>query len=104
MGICKKMYGIISKDPKAPYYENIRFSYISPEKIPSVRAFSPERSTAIIFEDVCLAPEYIQNQIGQFFGNGLHQNISCVYVAQKYHKVLTFICENITHLALVVHV
>ncbi|PKB96638.1 hypothetical protein RhiirA5_385207, partial [Rhizophagus irregularis] len=45
------MYGIISKDPKAPYYENIRFSYISPEKIPSVRAFSPERSTVIVFED-----------------------------------------------------
>jgi hypothetical protein len=53
------MYGIISKDPKAPYYENIRFSYISPEKIPSVRAFSPEQSTAIVFEDVCLTPEYI---------------------------------------------
>ena len=77
----RKIYGIISKDPKAPYYENIQFSYISPEKIPSVRAFSPERSTAIIFEDVCLAPEYIQNQIGQFFGNGRHRNISCVYVA-----------------------
>src|SRR3954470_12493259 len=42
------MYSIISKDPKAPYYENIRFSYISPEKIPSVKSFSPERSTAII--------------------------------------------------------
>ncbi|GES81989.1 hypothetical protein GLOIN_2v1777358 [Rhizophagus clarus] len=46
------MYGIISKDPKAPYYENIRFSYISPEKIPSVRAFSPEQSTVIVFEDI----------------------------------------------------
>src|SRR6266542_610693 len=45
----KKMYGIILKDPKAPYYENIRFNYISSEKIPSTRAFSPERSTAIIF-------------------------------------------------------
>ena len=43
------MYGIVSTDPKAPYYENIRFSYISPEKIHSVRAFSPERSTAIVF-------------------------------------------------------
>src|SRR5256885_3438379 len=96
----RKMYGIISKDPKVPYYENIRFSYISPEKIPSVRAFSPERSTAIIFEDVCLAPEYIQNQIGQFFGNGRHRNISCVYVAQKYHKIPTFIRENASHLVI----
>src|SRR5438067_8148785 len=30
----RKMYGIISKNLKAPYYENERFSYISPEKIP----------------------------------------------------------------------
>ena len=59
--IVRKIYGIISKDLKAPYYENIRFSYISPEKIPSVRAFSPERSTAIVFEDVCVASESIQN-------------------------------------------
>ena len=47
--IVRKIYGIISKDLKAPYYENIRFNYISPEKIPSVKAFSPERSTAIVF-------------------------------------------------------
>ncbi|CAG8724667.1 23460_t:CDS:2 [Cetraspora pellucida] len=36
------MYSIISKDPKAPYYENIRFSYISSETIPSIKAFSSE--------------------------------------------------------------
>jgi len=94
------MYGIISKDPKAPYYENITFSYIPPEKIPSTRAFSPERSTAFIFEDLCLAPDHVQNRISQFFGNGRHRNISCVYVTQKYHKVPTFIRENITHLVL----
>src|SRR6266542_1590315 len=34
-----------SKDLKAPYYENITFKYISSEKIPSIRAFSPERNT-----------------------------------------------------------
>jgi hypothetical protein len=28
------MYGIISKDPKVPYYENIRFSYIVSRKNP----------------------------------------------------------------------
>ena len=94
------MYGIISKNPKAPYYENIRFIYISPEKIPSVKAFSPERSTAIVFENLCLASEHIQNRIGQFFGNGRHRNISCVYVAQKYHKITTFIRENANYLVL----
>ena len=101
MGICKKnIWYIISKVLKAPYYENIRFSYISSEKISSVRAFSSERSTAIIFEDVCLTPEYIQNQIGQFFGNRRYQNISCVYVVQKYHKINTFMCENASHLVI----
>ncbi|PKC52670.1 hypothetical protein RhiirA1_514387, partial [Rhizophagus irregularis] len=92
------IYNMISKDPRAPYYENISFSYIPPEKIPSTRAFSPKRSTLIIFEDVCLAPEHIQNRIGQFFGNGRHRNISCVYVTQKYHKLDTFTRENTTHL------
>src|SRR5688500_14447144 len=43
------IYGIISKDPKASYYKNITFSYISPEKIFSIRAFLSERSIAIIF-------------------------------------------------------
>ncbi|CAG8716651.1 20455_t:CDS:2 [Cetraspora pellucida] len=70
------MYGIISKDPKVPYYENIRFSYISSEKIPSVKAFSSEQSTAIVFEDLCLTSEHIQNRIGQFFGNGSYEDVS----------------------------
>jgi hypothetical protein len=48
---------MISRDLKAPFYEDISFKYIPPEKIPSTRAFSPERSTAIIFEDLCLASE-----------------------------------------------
>ncbi|CAB4418758.1 unnamed protein product [Rhizophagus irregularis] len=94
------MYNVISKDPQAPYYENIRFRYIPPENIPSVKTFSPTRSTVIIFEDLCLAPDHIQNQIGQFFGNGRHRNISPIYVTQKYHKVPTFIRENISHLVI----
>src|SRR3954454_4474845 len=50
----KYIYNMISKDPRAPYYENISFSYIPPERIPSTRAFSPERSKVFIFEDICL--------------------------------------------------
>jgi hypothetical protein len=52
----------------------------------------------IVFEDICLAPKYIQNQIGQFFENGRHQNISSIYVTQKYHKAPIFIHENASHL------
>ncbi|RHZ78136.1 hypothetical protein Glove_167g109 [Diversispora epigaea] len=64
------MYGIIASNPKAPYYENIRFSYISPEKIPSVKSFLPKKSTVIIFEDLCVTPEFIQNRIVPFFTYG----------------------------------
>ncbi len=91
---------MISKDPRVSYYENISFSYIPSERIPSTRAFSLERSKVFIFEDICLAPEHIQNRIGQFFENGCHRNISCIYITQKYHKVDIFICENSTHLVL----
>src|SRR5689334_19718235 len=56
-GYVRYIYNKISKDLKAPFYEDISFRYIPPESIPSTRAFSPERSTLIIFEDLCLAPE-----------------------------------------------
>ncbi|GBC43449.2 hypothetical protein GLOIN_2v1816266 [Rhizophagus irregularis DAOM 181602=DAOM 197198] len=51
------MYGLIASNSKAPYYKNIRFSYISSERIPNVKSFSPERSTVIIFENLCMAPK-----------------------------------------------
>ncbi|PKC08906.1 hypothetical protein RhiirA5_416367 [Rhizophagus irregularis] len=51
------MYGLIASNSKAPYYKNIRFSYISSERIPNVKSFSPERSTVIIFENLCVAPK-----------------------------------------------
>src|SRR6266540_4675155 len=92
------MYGIISKNPNAPYYENILFSYISLEKISSVRAFSPERSITIIFEDLCVAPESIQNRIIPFFTHKYHRNISSIYVTQRYYHTPIIIHKNISHL------
>ncbi|CAG8817438.1 7057_t:CDS:2, partial [Cetraspora pellucida] len=64
------MYGIIASNPRASYYENIRFSYISPEKIPSVKSFSPKRST----------------------------NILPIFIMQKYHHVPMIIHENLSHI------
>ncbi|CAG8820192.1 21032_t:CDS:2, partial [Cetraspora pellucida] len=94
------IYGVIASDPKAPYYKNIRFKYISPKKIPSVKSFSPERSTVIIFEDLCVAPDTIQNRIILFFTHGCHRNISPIYVTQKYHHAPIIIRENLTHLVI----
>ena len=94
------MYKLIASNPRAPYYENIRFTYISPEKIPRVDSLSPERSTVIIFEDVCLASEHIQNRISQFFIQGRHRNISPIYMSQKYHKIPLINRENSNYLVL----
>ncbi|CAG8459572.1 632_t:CDS:2 [Cetraspora pellucida] len=57
------MYGVIAGNPKASYYENIRFKYISPEKILSVKSFSPKRSTVIIFEGLCNASMVINSYL-----------------------------------------
>ncbi|CAG8826074.1 285_t:CDS:2, partial [Cetraspora pellucida] len=92
------MYGIIASNPRASYYENIRFSYISPEKIHSVKSFFPKRSTVIIFEDLCVAPESIQNRIIPFFTHRHHRNISPIFITQKYHHVPMIIHENLSHI------
>ncbi len=94
------IYGLIASNSKAPYYENIRFSYISPERIPNVKSFSSERNTIIIFENLCMVSEHIQNRIIPFFTHGRYQNISPYYVTQKYHYVPMIIHENISFLVI----
>ena len=47
-----------------------------------------------------MAPESIQNRIIPFFTHGHHQNISPIYVTQRYHKVPIIIRENISHLVM----
>ncbi|PKY61857.1 hypothetical protein RhiirA4_487421 [Rhizophagus irregularis] len=95
-GYVRYIYNMISKDPKAHFYEDISFRYIPPERIPSTRAFLPERNTLIIFEDLCLAPEHIQNQISQFFGNGRHQNISIMYNGDGSQQDVSKIADRYT--------
>ncbi|CAG8505961.1 4231_t:CDS:2 [Cetraspora pellucida] len=76
-----KAENIYKGNPKAPYYENIRFKYILSEKIPSIKSFSSERSIVIIFEDLYVAP-------------------NSIYITQKYHHVPIIIRENLTHLVI----
>ncbi|CAG8513654.1 22717_t:CDS:2, partial [Cetraspora pellucida] len=94
----KYIYGIIASNSRASYYENIKFSYISPEKIPSVKSFFPERSTVIIFEDLYVVPKSIQNRIISFFTHGCYQNISPMFTMQKYHHVPMIIHENFSYI------
>uniref|UniRef100_U9T6Q7 Uncharacterized protein n=1 Tax=Rhizophagus irregularis (strain DAOM 181602 / DAOM 197198 / MUCL 43194) TaxID=747089 RepID=U9T6Q7_RHIID len=55
---------------------------------------------AIIFEDLCSDPPSVQRQIIPFFLSGRHNNISPIYVTQKYQCVPKVIRKNATHLCL----
>ena len=54
----------------------------------------------MIFEDVCSDPPVIQKKIIPYFSRGRHENISSIYVSQKFHRIPTDIRENATHIVL----
>ena len=92
-------YQIFATRSKA-YRENVTFKKIAPVKIPDITKFSPERSTVIVFEDLCAEPKKVQERIIPYFISGRHQNVSPIYVSQKYTQTPKIIRENISHLCL----
>ncbi|CAG8540028.1 17663_t:CDS:2, partial [Cetraspora pellucida] len=54
----------------------------------------------VVFEDLYAKPKKVQKQIILYFISGQHQNISPIYVSQKYTQTSKIICENLSHLAL----
>jgi len=88
-------------DRSKPYYEDVTFTAITPDKIPDLKQFkNPKRRTVIIFEDLCAEPKSIQDRIIPFFNRGRHSNISAIYITHKFTQVPKIIREGITHLVL----
>ncbi|CAB4425234.1 unnamed protein product [Rhizophagus irregularis] len=97
--LVKNAFHIFANSPD-PYRENISFQTIKAEKIPDISKFSPKGSTVIVFEDLCAESKKIQERIVPYFISGRHQNISPIYVTQKYQAVPKIIRENISHLVM----
>src|SRR5437016_3118170 len=97
--LVKNAYQIFAKAPK-PYKEDVTFKSITPDKIPHITKFTPDRSTVVVFEDLCAEPKKVQERIIPYFISGRHRNISPIYVSQKYTQTPKIIRENISHLCL----
>jgi hypothetical protein len=99
-GIVRDFYKYLAQDKSKLYYEDITFSTLTPDKIPDPKKFNAKRSTLMIFEDVCSDPPVIQKKIIPYFSRGRHENISSIYVSQKFHRIPKDMRENATHIVL----
>ena len=61
--IVRNFYKYLAQDKSKPYYEDITFSTLTPDKIPDPKKFNVKRSKLTIFEDVCSDPPAIQKKL-----------------------------------------
>ncbi|RHZ80867.1 hypothetical protein Glove_131g70 [Diversispora epigaea] len=97
--LVKNTYQIFANGLKS-YRENVTFKTIASDKIPDLTKFSPDRSTVVVFENLCVEPKKVQERIIPYFISGRHQNISPIYISQKYTQTPKIIRKNILHLVL----
>jgi hypothetical protein len=80
--------------------EDVSFRALSPNEIPDIEEFDPNRATVVIFEDLMNMPKKIQEQIADYFSSGRHSNISPIYVSQRFFAILKTIRENVNYISL----
>ena len=76
------------------------FTKIHPSEIPDTEEFNSERSTVVIFEDLMNLSKKIQERICDYFTGGRHNNISSIYVSQRFFAIPKTIRDNITYISL----
>ena len=57
----------------------------SSQIIPDPRDFNPKRKSLFIFDDIMT--EKNQDPASNFYTRGRHNNCSCIYISQNYHKL-----------------
>jgi hypothetical protein len=80
--------------------EDVSFKKILPSDIPDTEDFDSERSTVVVFEDPMNLPKKIQERIYEYFSGGRHNNISPIYVSQRFFAIPKTIRDNITYISL----
>ncbi|GBC10476.1 hypothetical protein RclHR1_09650018 [Rhizophagus clarus] len=97
--LVKNAIHIFANSP-ALYRENITFQTIKAEKIPDISKFFSKRSIVVVFKDLYAESKKVQERIVPYFISDQHQNISPIYVTQKYQAMPKIICENISYLVM----
>ena len=94
-GIVRDFYNELAEEG-----EDVSFQALSPENLPDVESFDPNRATVVVFEDLMNMPKKIQERIADYFSSGRHGNISPIYVSQRFFLIPKTIRENASHISL----
>ena len=94
-GIVRDFYNELAEEG-----EDVSFQALSPEDLPDVESFDPNRATVVVFEDLMNMSKKIQERIADYFSSRRHSNISPIYVNQRFFLIPKTVRENATHISL----
>src|SRR5215469_15008859 len=80
--------------------EDVSFKKMHASECPDTEEFNSKRSTIVIFEDLMNLSKNIQERISDYFSSGKHNNISPIYVSQRFFAVPKTIRDNATYISL----